>query len=82
MALSAAWECGTEEQTIHHVVLEYPIHRPSQGLFGLTVLDDETIEWHSTPAPISSVGILWFEELAQTMTMTTRDLNGPRNNDG
>ena len=45
MAPTAACECGTEEQTIDHVVLQCPIHRPPHGLYGLTVLDDETTEW-------------------------------------
>ena len=45
MASSAACECGAEEQTVDHVVLECPIHRPPHGLHGLTVLDDETTEW-------------------------------------
>ena len=38
-------ECGAAEQTVDHVVLQCPMHRPSHGLHGLTVLDDETIEW-------------------------------------
>ena len=42
---SAACECGAEEQTVNHVVLQCPIHRLPQGLHGLTVLDDETTEW-------------------------------------
>jgi len=45
MAPSAACECGTEEQTVDHVVLQCPIHRPPPGLHGLTVLGDETTEW-------------------------------------
>ena len=45
MASSAACECGAEEQTVHHVVLQCPIHRPPHGLHGLTAVDDETIEW-------------------------------------
>ena len=45
MASSAACECGAEEQTAGHVVLQCPIHRPPHELHGLTVLDDETIEW-------------------------------------
>ena len=45
MASSVACECGAEEQTVDHVVLQCPIHRPPHGLLGLTVLDDETIEW-------------------------------------
>jgi len=45
MASSAPCECGAEEQTVGHVVLQCPIHRPPRGLHGLTVLDDETTEW-------------------------------------
>ena len=40
MAPSAACEYGAEEQTVDHVVLECPIHRPPHGLHGLTVLGD------------------------------------------
>jgi len=32
------------EQTADHVVLQYPIHRPSLGLHGPTFLDGETID--------------------------------------
>jgi len=42
MASSAACECVAEEQTVDHVVLHCPLHRPPHGLHGLTVLDDET----------------------------------------
>jgi len=45
MASSATCECGAEEQTVDRVALLCPIHRPPHGLHGLTVLDDETIEW-------------------------------------
>ena len=45
MTSSAACECGVEEQTVDHVVIQCPIHRPPHGLHGLTVLDDETTEW-------------------------------------
>jgi len=45
---SAACECGAEEQTVNHVVLQCAIHRP---LHGLTVLDDETIEWVLNTCP-------------------------------
>jgi len=51
MASSAACECGTEEQTVDHVVLQCPIHRPPHWLHGLTVLDDETIEWLLNTCP-------------------------------
>jgi len=45
MASSAACECGAEEQTVDHFVLQCPIHRAPHGVHGLMVLDDETIEW-------------------------------------
>jgi len=45
MASSAACECGEEEQTVDHIVLQCPIHRPPHALHGLTVLDDDTTEW-------------------------------------
>jgi len=45
MAPSAVCECGAKEQTVDHVVLHCPIHRLPYGAHGLTVLDDETIEW-------------------------------------
>ena len=51
MASSAACESGAEEQTVDHVVLQCPIHRPPIGLQGLTVLDDETIEWLLNTCP-------------------------------
>jgi len=45
MVSSVACECDAEEQTIDNVVLQYPIHQPRHVLHGLTVLDDEIIEW-------------------------------------
>jgi len=47
---SAACECGTEEQSVSHV-LQCPIHLPTHGLHGLTDLDDETIEWLLNTCP-------------------------------
>jgi len=44
VASSAACECGAQEPTVDHVVLQCPIHRPPHGLHGLKVLDDETTE--------------------------------------
>jgi len=44
MASSAACECGAEEQTIDHVILQCPIHQSPHRLHGLMVLDDETTE--------------------------------------
>jgi len=51
MASSAACECGTEEQTVDHLVLQCAIHRSPHGLHGLTVLDDETTEWLLNTCP-------------------------------
>jgi len=48
---ATACECGAEEQTIDHAVLQCPIHRPPHGLQGLKVLDDETIEWLLNTCP-------------------------------
>jgi len=45
MASPTACECSAKEQTIDHVVLQYPIHQLPHGLHGLTILDDETIKW-------------------------------------
>jgi len=44
MASSAACEYSAEEQSVDHVVLQCPIHRPPHGLLGLMVLGDEAIE--------------------------------------
>jgi len=55
MASSATGECGAEEQTVDHVILQCLIHPPPHGLHGLTVLDDdETIEWLLNICPRSS----------------------------
>ena len=51
MASSATCEYGAEEQTVDHVVLQCPIHRPSHGLHDLTVLNDETTEWLLNTCP-------------------------------
>jgi len=51
MASTAACECGAEEQTVGHVVLQCPTHRPLHGLHSLTVLDDDTIEWLLNTCP-------------------------------
>ena len=45
MASLTACECGAEEQTVDHVVLQCPIRRPPHGLHSLADLDDETIDW-------------------------------------
>jgi len=45
MALYADCENGAKEQTVNHVVLHFPVQRPPHGAQGLTVLDDETLEW-------------------------------------
>ena len=50
-APSAACECGAEEETADHVILQCPIHRPPRELHGLTVLDEETVEWLLNACP-------------------------------
>jgi len=50
IASSAVCEFGAE-QTVDHVVLQCPIHRPPHGLHGLAVLDDETTEWLLSTCP-------------------------------
>jgi len=51
MASSAACVCGAEAETSEHDVLRCPIHRPPYELHGLTVLDDETMEWLLNTCP-------------------------------
>jgi len=51
MAPSAAYECGAEGLTMHHVVLQCSIHQPPHGQHSLTILDDETIEWLLNTCP-------------------------------
>jgi len=51
MVSSATCECGAEEQTVGHFVLQWQIHRPPHGPHGLTVLDDETTEWLLNTCP-------------------------------
>jgi len=51
MASSVAFECYAEEQTVEYVVLHCPLHRLSHGLHGLTVVDDETIDWLLNTCP-------------------------------
>jgi len=51
LAHSTACECGTQEQTVDHVILCYPIHRAPYGVHCLMVLDDKAIKLLLTPAP-------------------------------
>jgi len=51
MASSAACECGAEEETVDHVVLQCQIHQPPHGKHGLTVLNDKTTEWLLNTCP-------------------------------
>ena len=64
MASFADSECDAEKQTINHVLLQCPIHRPFHGLHGLTVLDDETTEWLLNTCPKCSAAKQWMK-LAQ-----------------
>ena len=45
VAPSAACECGAEEQTTDHIIVEYPILRAPCGPRGLRDPDDNTIKW-------------------------------------
>ena len=45
LAPSSNCECGAIEQTADHIISQCPIHRAPRGMFGLTVLDDETRCW-------------------------------------
>ncbi|KAJ8364425.1 hypothetical protein SKAU_G00132560 [Synaphobranchus kaupii] len=45
LASCAACECGAEEQTADHVILDCPIYRAPNGMHGLSVLDDDTVTW-------------------------------------
>ena len=38
-------ECGAIDQTADHIISQCPTHRAPRGMFGLTVLDDETRCW-------------------------------------
>jgi len=58
---------GAADQTVDHVVLQCPIHRSPHGLHGLTVLDDETIDWLLNTALRCSAAKQWIEGLTQTM---------------
>jgi len=42
---------GTKEETVDHVVLQCPILQPTYGLHGVTMQDDETIEWMLNTCP-------------------------------
>jgi len=52
MAAFAAYGCGAADQTVDHVAFQCPILQQSpHGLHGLTVLDDETIDWLLNTCP-------------------------------
>ena len=51
MASSTSCECGAEEQTVDHVVIQSSTHRPPHGLHSLTVLKDETNRMAAQPCP-------------------------------
>jgi len=71
MSSSAACEFGAEERTVGHVIIQCPNHRSPHGLHGLTVLDDETIEWLLNTCPEIYCGLAGYE-LAQTMKKTVQ----------
>ena len=52
---------AADEQTVGHVVVQCPIHRPPHVLCGLAVLDDGTMESLLNTVPRSSAAKQWFE---------------------
>jgi len=74
MASSAACELGAEGQTIDHVHPQSPTHRPSHGLHGPTVLDDETIEWLLNSCP--EIDLVRPSSRQQQFTQTTKKDTG------
>jgi len=46
-----ACECGTEKQTADHIVLQCSTHCLSHELHGVTVQNDETVEWLLNTCP-------------------------------
>jgi len=60
MAPYVARECGAEEQNIDHVAFHYPIHWPTHGASGLTVLVTRQPNGCSTLATRSSVAYQWI----------------------
>ena len=42
LALTSICDCGVLDQTVSHLILEYPLHRDPGGYHKLLVLDDET----------------------------------------
>jgi len=65
MASSAACECGADEQTVDHVVLQCPVHRPRHYCTGWQVWTMRQLNGCSTPAP--RVQPSSGQDLAQTM---------------
>jgi len=51
VAASAACEWCGGNQSVEHIVFKCPIHRPRHGLYGLTVLNDEIIDWLLNTCP-------------------------------
>ena len=45
LAPSAACECGAEEQTADHIILECPTYQAPNGMHGLLSVDDDTVTW-------------------------------------
>ena len=45
MATRAACECGSEEQTVDHVLTSCPFYQFSEEGRGLEVVDDSTVAW-------------------------------------
>ena len=72
MTPCAACKCDAEEQTVDHVVLQCPIHRPPHGL---KVRDKDTFESLLNNSPRSSAAKQWTAATHQTVMTTTLRLN-------
>jgi len=73
MASSRTWECDAEEQTVDHLVLQCPIHRPPHGLHLWRFWTMRQSNGCLTLAARSSAAYQWFEELDQKKTKKPRE---------
>ena len=53
LSKSPAWDCGWDQQTANHIIIECPLYRPPKGLHGLFDVDADaaTREWLPSKLP-------------------------------
>ena len=79
MSSYAACECGTEEQTVDHIVLQCPINQPPTDCTAWRFWTMKQPNGCSTSAPNSSAAKQWVkEELAQTKEVVVLVLTMPK----